>query len=138
MNLAKLYAQVFGIVLTLVGIVSFVPAIQSPAPGVVPAGSYIVFGLFAVNPLHNVIHLLTGLLGLYAGFAVGGRYARWYALVFGVVYALVTVIGIVQINTILGLIPINVLDDVLHAALAVLGLGAYFLSTSANTKMAAA
>lgn len=138
MNLAKLYAQVFGIVLTIVGIISFVPAIQSPAPGYVPAGSYLILGLFAVNPLHNIIHLLTGLIGLYAGFAAGGRYARWYALVFGVVYALVTVIGVVQMNTILGLIPINLLDDVLHGALAVLGLGAFFLTSSASSKMAAA
>jgi hypothetical protein len=138
MNLARLYAQVFGIVLTLTGIISFVPAIQSPAPGYVPAGSYLVLGLFAVNPLHNVVHLLTGLIGLYAGFAAGGRYARWYALVFGVVYAIVTVVGIIQVNTLLGLIPINTLDDVLHGILAVLGLGAYFLSASASGKMATA
>ena len=138
MNLAKLYAQVFGIVLTIVGIISFLPAIQSPAPGYVPAGSYLVLGLFAVNPLHNVIHLLTGLIGLYAGFAAGGRYARWYALVFGVVYAIVTVVGIIQVNTLLGLIPINTLDDVLHGGLALLGLGAFFATASASGKMATA
>ena len=132
MNLAKLYAQVFGVVLTIVGIISFLPFLQFPAPAGYPAGTYLVLGLFAANPLHNIIHILTGLLGLFAGFAAGGRYARYYALVFGIVYALVTIVGIVQVNTVLGLIPINVLDDVLHGLLALAGLAAYFLTRESS------
>jgi hypothetical protein len=144
MNLAKLYAQFVGIVLTLVGIVSFFSFLQlrplssalAPGNGLVPGGSYYLLGIFAVNPLHNVIHILTGLLALGVWLYGGGRYVRWYALVFGAVYAVVTLVGIVQGNTLLGLIPINLPDDILHTLLAAGGLGAYFLTSPAKVEAA--
>ncbi|HEY7350672.1 MAG TPA: DUF4383 domain-containing protein [Ktedonobacterales bacterium] len=118
-NIAKLYAQVLGIVLTLVGILGFIDALA-------PGGN--LLGIFAINSMHNVIHLLSGIVGLAAGFLVGGQYARWYALVFGAVYALVTVVGFIQTTTVLGLIPVNLADNLLHTAIAVASLAVFFIS----------
>ena len=120
-NLARLVSQIFGVILTLVGILGFIPAL-------VPNGY--LLGVFAVNPLHNIIHLATGLLGIFAGFAMGGQYARLYTLIFGIVYTIVAIVGFVQGNTVLGLIPTGIADNILHAALAIAFLGSYFATPS--------
>ena len=126
MDIAKQYARIFGIVALLIGILGFVPGISSGY-----SGSGFLLGIFAINPLHNVIHILTGLVGIFAGFYAGGAYARMYALVFGVVYALVTVLGftpLVVSGSLLGLIPINMADNILHIAISASALLVYFIS----------
>ncbi|MDQ3772920.1 MAG: DUF4383 domain-containing protein [Pseudomonadota bacterium] len=77
----QLLAQVIGAVLTLVGVAGFLTG-----------GMLFIFG---VNALHNVVHLLSGVLGLAAGFYAGGQWARYYNQGFGVVYLLVTALGFV-------------------------------------------
>lgn len=113
-NIARSYAQVLGAVLTLVGLLGFVPALT-------PSGN--LLGIFAVDPLHNVIHLLSGIVGLIAANTARGEYARLYAGVFGAVYGLVTVIGFIQGTTVLGLIHVNPADNFLHTAIALASLG---------------
>jgi hypothetical protein len=127
-NIAKLYAQVAGVALTAVGILGFVPALA-------PDGN--LLGIFAINATHNVVHLLSGIVGLAAGFLAGGQYARWYAGVFGVVYGLVTVIGFIQVTTVLGIIPVNLADNLLHTAIAVVSLAVFFF-TAPSRKAAVA
>lgn len=128
--MAKLYATVLGAVLTLVGIVGFIP-------GLAPNGN--LLGIFAIDPLHNVIHILSGVVGLAAALTAGGIYARLYAGVFGAVYALVTVIGFIQGTTVLGLIHVNLADNLLHTAIAVVSLAVFFLArTPAKVATAAA
>lgn len=104
-----------GIVLTLVGILGFVPGITS--------GGYLL-GIFMTGALHNIIHIVTGIAALVA---VWGVYSpRLYFQIFGVVYALVTVIGFLQGDTVLGLIMVNTADNVLHLAIAGVALYAGF------------
>lgn len=115
MDIAKTYARIFGFVALLIGILGFVPGISSGG-----GGSGYLLGIFAINPLHNVIHIVTGLVGIFAGYYANGSFARLYALVFGVVYALVTVLGftpLVMDGNLLGLIPVNMADNVLHLRL---------------------
>ncbi len=70
---------------------------------------------FEVNGWHNVVHILSGLLLLSA---FGKRTAaKTIALLFGLVYAAVTIIGLIDGNDVLGLIPVNPADNVLHIAL---------------------
>jgi hypothetical protein len=128
-NTAKLYAQVLGVVLTLVGILGFVP-------GLAPNGN--LLGIFAIDPLHNVIHLLSGVGGLVAGFTAAGRYARLYAGVFGAAYALVTIVGFIQGTTVLGLVSVNAADNVLHLLIAVTSLAVYFMASNTDRAMARA
>jgi len=135
MDIAKLYARIFGVVALLIGILGFVPGISSGY-----AGSGFLLGVFAINPLHNVIHIVTGLIGIFAGYYAAGAYARTYALVFGIVYALVTILGftpLVMDGSLLGLIPINMADNVLHIAISASALLVYFIS-GPRTQAAAA
>lgn len=78
-----------------------------------------VLGLFEVDMLHNVIHLVAGLLALTA-VGMGESMMRLYARVFGLVYGLVAVLGFLMGgDMILGLFEANMADHVLHAGLAV-------------------
>ena len=59
-------AQLFGVVFLLVGILGFIPGITSEAPGDFAGdGSEAeLLGIFNVSILHNIVHLLFGLVGL--------------------------------------------------------------------------
>lgn len=109
----SLIAKVFGAVLLLVGVLGFIPALT-------PDGH--LLGIFHVNAVHNVIHILTGVAALLAGLT-SEVYSKLYFKVFGVVYALVTVLGFVYGNDpILGIIASNTADTLLHVAISGLAL----------------
>lgn len=105
----------FGIVLTLVGILGFVPGITSGG---------LLLGIFMVDPLHNIVHLVSGLLALGAVW-MWRSYLKLYFQVFGVVYALVTVIGFFD-PTLFGLMMVNMADNLLHVVIAAAALWAGF------------
>ena len=89
-----------------------------------------VFGILDVNGWHNVVHLASGALGLLA-FAAGARASRLYALGLGLVYVAIAIWGFALGNdneALLGIIPINSEDDVLHAGIGVLGLASFLAS----------
>ena len=109
--MTKTLAWVFGIVLTLVGVLGFVPGLTT---------NDMLLGIFMVGGLHNFIHLVTGLAALAA--AMGYFSPKMYFQIFGVVYAIVTVVGFVQGDTVLGLIMVNMADNVLHLAIAAVAL----------------
>jgi Domain of unknown function (DUF4383) len=122
---ARLYALTVGAVLTIVGIIGFFYN-ASFAVGNDINASDPVFGILEVNAWHNIIHILTGVLGLLAA----GYAARVYALGLGLVYLLVAFLGFIEFGsgdvdgTILQFIPVNTEDNILHLALGVLGLAA--------------
>jgi len=107
MNL-KSVALYAGIVILVVGLVGFVPAL-------VPGGK--VLGLFLVDPFHNIVHILTGALAIVAAKS-SDKAARMYFQIFGVVYALVTVLGFTTGTGLFGLIPTNLADNLLHLIIA--------------------
>jgi hypothetical protein len=122
---ARLYALTVGAVLTVAGIIGFFYN-ASFAVGDDINASDPVFGLLAVNAWHNIVHILTGVLGLLAA----GYAARTYALGLGLVYLVVAFLGFIDFasgdldNTILQIIPVNTEDNFLHLALGILGLAA--------------
>jgi hypothetical protein len=115
---AKLYATVVGVVLTILGIVGFFYGNSFGSPGTVDD----MFGIFAVNGWHNVLHLATGLLGL----AAAGYFARTYALAIGLLYLVLAVWGFIigSGDAILSIVPVNTEDNVLHLILGLVGLAA--------------
>lgn len=125
---ARLYATLIGGTLLIVGIIGFFYSASFGSPGNTDA----VLGILEVNAWHNLIHILSGVLGLLA-FASGPAASRTYALVFGIVYLIVAIWGFIIGNheSILGFIPINTEDNVLHLILGVLGVGAYAASDPA-------
>jgi hypothetical protein len=54
--------------------------------------------------------------------------ARTGALVFGVLYVVVTIIGFADGEDILGLFPVNTADNFLHLVLAIAGIAAALVS----------
>jgi hypothetical protein len=85
--------------------------------------------VFAVNPLHNVIHVVLGLAWLAA--APRHRFARLANLALGVVLGLVTVLGFVGGMGMLGMSGLADPDNFLHLATATLSL--YFGSAAAES-----
>ena len=129
---AQIYALVIGASLTLAGIVGFLYSSSFGKPGETDA----VLGVLDVNGWHNLVHLLSGLLGLAVWRSYNG--ARRYAIWFGVVYAAVALWGIVlgDGEAILGIIPVNDEDNVLHVLIALAGIAAG-LGTAATPRPSA-
>lgn len=76
-----------------------------------------LLGIFRVDTLHNLIHLLSGAAALAAAYT-SARASRLYFQVFGIVYGLVTLLGLMSgESNILGLVANNMADVVLHAAI---------------------
>lgn len=114
MSISKMAAGIFGAVYLLVGILGFVPMLG----GSVGLESSNLLGLFAVNGVHNVVHIAVGVAGL-AAYSQGPRLSTLFAQVVGSVYAVLAVTGLVfGSGNFLGLVPIGGLDVVLHAATA--------------------
>ncbi len=114
-------ALVFGVVFLIAGISGFFPAPIPPGapPLMVEMGHGLALGLFPVNVLHNVVHLLFGALGIAASRGAGMT-ARGYFQVVAVAYLLLVVLGLLPATqTTFGLVPIWGNDVWLHALIAV-------------------
>jgi hypothetical protein len=128
MTPAQWYCLLAGISLLLAGILGFIAdATFDTAGGSDPEGGNVGGALqgdsflgFEVNGWHNIVHILSGLL-LLAAFRRRGP-AKTVALAFGVVYGLVAIIGLIDGNDVLGIIPVNPADNILHIALSALGI----------------
>ncbi|MEZ5566635.1 MAG: DUF4383 domain-containing protein [Gammaproteobacteria bacterium] len=97
----------FGVTFLAAGILGFVPN-----PLVSPDG------IFAVNTMHNVVHLMTGVVFL-MGAASDEDTACTTARAIGLAYVVVTIAGFLTSgHLLLGLVHINEADRWLHAGLA--------------------
>jgi hypothetical protein len=105
--MAKTFAMVLGVVLLLVGILGYV---------LNPTGGHLL-GIFAVDGVHNAIHVASGIAGIAA--ALMG-WSRLYCQAFGVIYLLVAVLGFVATDSsgmLLGVLHNNMADNLLHLAI---------------------
>ena len=131
---AQLFALLAGGVLVLVGLVGFIADASFEVGR--PHESGELLGILEVNGIHNLIHIATGAL-LLSG-AGRADTAKAVTLVFASAYALVTIIGLVQGDTVLGIIPINGADNVLHILLTVVAFLAYAASRTERAPRTAA
>jgi Domain of unknown function (DUF4383) len=125
---AQWFCLIIGGTLVLVGLLGFLAEATFDTsagsdPGALDGENFI---LFEVNGWHNVVHIASGLFLL----ALAGKHrtARTAALAFGAIYAVVTVIGLIDGHDVLGLIPINPADNVLHILLTVAALAVGLVS----------
>jgi hypothetical protein len=132
---ARLYAGLVGAVLVGAGIIGFFYSSAFGSPGETDA----VFGILDVNGWHNVVHIATGALGLLA-YSAGASASRTYALGLGTVYVAVAVWGFIigDGEAILGFIPVNTEDNVLHLVIGLTGLLAGAASPGVSTDRPAA
>jgi hypothetical protein len=121
---AQRFAGLFGTVYLLVGIAGFALTGFSDFAG----HHHHTLLIFAVNPLHNVVHLVLAVVWLAA--APRHASARLANLALGVVLGLVTVLGFVGVTDILGMSGFADPDNFLHLATATLAL--YFGSVAAG------
>jgi hypothetical protein len=114
---AQWYCLLAGLSLLLAGVFGFVSDSSFDTGDGVQGDLFLGF---EVNAVHNLIHVASGFVLLAA--APKRASARAIALAFGLVYGLVAVIGLIDGEDVLGLIPINSADNLLHIALAALGI----------------
>jgi hypothetical protein len=106
--MAKTLSKVFGVVFLVIGVLGF---FNDP-----------LLGLFEVDTVHNIAHIVLGLV-LLAAPGVGAL--RGVA----VVYLVLAVLGFLMVDgdgELLGLVHVNAADNWLHLVLAVLLFGASF------------
>jgi hypothetical protein len=104
------FAQVFGAVYILVGVVGFVLTGFGGFASSTPGGTIV---LFDVNPLHNIVHLGVGAAWLASSTRVD--WARTVSLVIGAVYLLVGVLGLFLAgDDSLNILALNQADNLLH------------------------
>jgi MFS-type transporter involved in bile tolerance (Atg22 family) len=103
----------------LVGIAGFIPGITTSYSKMKVWGMESdakLLGVFNVSVLHNIVHLLFGIVGL-AMLATAMR-ARTYLVTGGVIYIVLTLYGaFVDRNSNANFVPINTADNWLHLVL---------------------
>jgi Domain of unknown function (DUF4383) len=105
----------------VIGVLGFIPGVTTDYGLLEWAGPHSgakLFGLFAVSGLHNVVHLITGIVG----FALARTYAasRAYFLGGGLVYLTLWLHGLfMDHGSNANLLPVNGADGWLHLGLGV-------------------
>ena len=118
--MAKTVCKILGVVFLIVGVAGFV------VPNLLGAH---------LTPAHNLVHLLSGAIALYLGFAGSLSGARAFCLIFGIVYLALGLLGFVlgtppdRMWNVLGILHLGTVDHGIH-----LLLGAVFLAGGLFTK----
>lgn len=115
-TLPQTLALAFGAIYLLVGIVGFFVTGFSDFFAH-DTGKNLLF--FEINGMHNVVHILIGVAGLVLARTLSG--ARTYGWLLAVGYAAAFVYGLLAINETWDILSINVADNVLHLATAIVG-----------------
>lgn len=107
--MAKTICKILGVVFILVGIVGFVK------PDF--AGTHLTFA-------HNLVHIVSGAIALYFGFAGSYGSAKMFCIIFGLVYLLLGVVGFLagsgadrMLNA--GPLMLGTMDHVVHILLGI-------------------
>lgn len=121
----KYFSLVCGIVLMVIGVAGFFPAMLGELPDDAPAlaityGSGLLWGVFPVNVMANLFHTL---MGVWGATCFGSSYAaRSFARSSAVIMAILAISGFVPLlNTVLGLMPVYGNNIWLHGLVAVTG-----------------
>ena len=114
-------AMLVGVVFILVGILGFIPGITTNFDDITFAGNESgaeLLGIFQVSILHNIVHGLFGIVGLFLARTMEG--ARTFLIGGGVIYLALALYGIVVgSDSGANFVPLNGADDVLHILLGI-------------------
>jgi hypothetical protein len=123
----QMVAMLVGATFLLVGVLGFIPGITTHYGDMSFAGdgsTAKLLGVFQVSILHNIVHLLFGIVGLSLARTASG--ARTFLLGGGVVYLVLWILGLVNGAD---WIPSNTADNWLHFGLGVGMLALGFVTT---------
>jgi len=115
---ARLFATLAGGTLVALGIAGFFYSASFGTPGDVGEA----FGILAVNGWSNLLHVLTGALGLVMADYASRRYSLWLGWLYVVLAFWGFALG--SGGAVLGFLPVNVGANLLHLAVGALGVWA--------------
>ncbi|GGU30932.1 DUF4383 domain-containing protein [Lentzea flava] len=128
-------ALVVAAVFALVGVLGFIPGITTDYDQMTFAGhesGAMLLGIFMVSILHNIVHLLFGVVGFLAARTAAG--ARAFLIGGGAIYLVLWLYGLViDKMSSANFVPLNSADDWLHF---VLGLGMIGLGVALGKRAA--
>lgn len=90
--MAQTFCKVIGIVLLLVGVIGY----ANPN----------IMGMHLTS-MHNIVHLLSGILALYFGFFASANAARTFSTVFGAIYLFLGILGFVAPEAVANIIQMH-------------------------------
>jgi len=110
--MAKTVAKILGVVLLLLGILGFTNVLHSLGAHIGPDYA-----------AHNLVHVVSGVIALYFGFAgtLGG--AKTFCLIFGLVYLLLGIVGLGMADLHIGPLMMGKADHGIHLLVGVIFLG---------------
>ena len=130
----RIVATVFGAVYVLVGLLGF--AVTSGVGFIATEGG-LLLGIFQVNPLHNIAHILIGGALLVAGL-MSASAAKAVNATVGAVYLLLGIAGFFLAGTAVNILALNTADHFLHLASAIVLLGVGLGFERSSTRVATA
>jgi len=120
-SLVQSAALLVGVVFLAVGILGFVPGITTHYSDMSGAGHESMaklVGVFQVSVLHNIVHLLFGVIGI--ALSRSDATARTFLVGGGVVYLVLWIYGLViDLHSSANFVPVNTADNWLHFLLGV-------------------
>lgn len=125
-------ALIYGIVFLVVGIAGFIPGVTTDLDSMQFGGHHseaMLLGVFQVSVLHNVVHLLYGLIGVaMSRYAMG---ARHFLLWGGIIYLVFWGYGlVVEYESAANFVPLNDANNWLHLVLGLTMVGLALLPSS--------
>jgi hypothetical protein len=91
-----------------------------------------------LNLTHNLVHIISGAIALYFGFAGSLSGARLFCIIFGIVYGLLGVCGFLlghppdRMFEVAGMLHLGTMDHIIHILLGVLFLIGGFMTKPAD------
>lgn len=111
MNL-RIAAFIFGIAFLAAGLAWHIPIFFD--------NNGLLLGLFQIDSMHNKVHLGSGLIALGAA-ATSGWWAKLYFKVFGGIYALLGILGMIFSEEFMTM-QVNMADNILHLVIGLVAL----------------
>jgi hypothetical protein len=122
------WATLAGVVLIAAGALGFLnTAIAGDSPS----------AILQVDAIHNIVHLLTGLVALYIAFGLRGEQQVNAAIGFGILYVIIFV-AVLASPTLFGIFKVsaNAPIHVIHAAVALVSLAVGYMARGRSSAMA--
>ncbi len=98
--MAKTFAKIMGVILLLVGVLGFTHLLDS-------LGAHL-------SPVHNLLHIISGVISVYFGFAGSLGGAKSFCTIFGLLYLALGIIGLVMGELTLGPLMLGKVDHGIH------------------------
>ncbi|MCL5994907.1 MAG: DUF4383 domain-containing protein [Chloroflexi bacterium] len=122
----RYFALVLGITYLVLGVLSAIPKFQRPhlrndPKLMVESGYGYWLGIFPVNVVHSLMHVVMGILGIVS--FTSGTASRLFAQANTALFAPLTVMGVLpdqRFNTMFGMAPLWGPDSLVHAATALI------------------